>query len=310
MESNATKKEKIKVLCLTGPTGVGKTRIALKLAERFHLEIINGDAFQIYQNMNIGTAKPTAEEQARVPHHYFDVISSKEYYSVFDYQKGVRETIEKVNQKNELPFLVGGSGLYLDSVLFDYQFTENKRSDEFEKRYLAVSNEELKSILDKQNKTVSDKIPVQNRKRLLRALEIIETNPNPTIHKNVEMYDSLLLVLTDNREVLYERINKRVDQMMEQGLLEEVKSLYPNQFSKTSKEAIGYKQLIEYLENEVSLDDAIDNIKKASRHYAKRQLTWYRNHPGTVIYSIENKSFEETISELEKLILDWNPNLK
>lgn len=296
-----------KVFCITGPTAVGKTKISIEFAKRHHLEIINGDAFQVYIGMDIGTAKPTLQERAIVPHHFFDIIPSTNEFSVCEYQTRIRELFTEFHKLNKIPMIVGGSGFYLDAALFDYQFNSPSRTSFNESELDSYSNNQIRALLDDLHYDEEHKIPLNNRKRLLRAYQIaISSNNQKQVKRNFDaLYDICQIFLTDDRAAIYSRINQRVDCMMNEGLLSEVKSLYPAGFSKTSKEAIGYKQLIRYLENECSLIDAVEDIKKTTRHFAKRQITWFHNHPYTHILSIENKSFEEIQTELESIYNEW-----
>lgn len=290
-----------KVIVITGPTGVGKTKISIEVAKKINTEIINGDAYQIYQKMNIGTAKPTQEELSEVTHHFFDFLDPLCEFSVSDYQKEIRALIEQFHQNKKVPLIVGGTGLYIDSVIRNYQFLAPKRSSDSE--YDNLSNHELHQILENLDKDASLQIHENNRKRVLRAIELAKTNDSSTrTLKNEFVYDALVIFLNDERSVLYERINKRVDKMISEGLIEEVKSLYPNALGKTAKAAIGYKELFSYLDGEITIDAAIDKIKQNSRHYAKRQMTWYRNQENTKVVNVNVNNLEETINEVLNLI--------
>ena len=296
-----------KVIVITGPTGVGKTKFSIELAKELNTEIINGDAYQIYKYMNIGTAKPTEAEKQDIPHHLMDFLDPLESFSICDYQKLVRDKIEEFHNKKMIPIITGGSGLYIDSVLYDYRFTEDARNIEDEKKYDYLSNDELHNILKTLNPESADKIHPNNRKRVLRAIELAEsgTNNEDRNQKHNKMYDFLLIFLNDDREVLYERINNRVDEMIANGLLEEVKSLYPDKLSNQAVKAIGYQEIYDYLDNKISLEEAINLIKQHSRNYAKRQMTWYRNRENVQEVFININNLEETKNKLINIVNEF-----
>lgn len=295
-----------KVIVLTGPTAVGKTKCSIELAKRLNTCLINGDAYQVYQDMNIGTAKPTKEELALVKHYLIDIKKPCEEFSVAEYQALVRDKITTIASEGKIPFIVGGSGLYIESVICNYDFSSESRDLEFEGRYKDYSNEELFELLKSLNPLLAEKNHPNNRKRVLRAIEIsMEGNYTSRTLKNELLYDALVIFLNDDREVLYNRINSRVDEMINNGLIDEVKSFYPDKLSKTSKAAIGYKELFTYFDGNMSLDETIDKIKQASRNYAKRQLTWFRNKDYVKIVNIDSVCIENTINELEVLINDF-----
>lgn len=296
-----------KVIVITGPTGVGKTKFSIELAKELNTEIINGDAYQIYKYMNIGTAKPTDKEKQNIPHHLMDFLDPMNSFSICDYQKLVRDKIEEFHNKKMIPIITGGSGLYIDSVLYDYRFTEDARNIEDEKKYDNLSNEELHDILKHLNIEAANKIHPNNRKRVLRAIELAESgnNDEDRNQKHHKMYDFLLIFLNDDREVLYERINNRVDEMINIGLLEEVKSLYPDKLSNQAVKAIGYQEIFDYLDGKSSLDEAINLIKQHSRNYAKRQMTWYRNRANVQEIFINTNDLEETKNKLINIVNEF-----
>lgn len=292
-----------KVIVITGPTAVGKTKLSIEIAKRLQTDIINGDAYQIYQKMNIGTAKPTDDEKQGVTHHYMDFLDSSKTYSIAEFQKGVRECIDDLTSKNKVPLIVGGSGLYIDSVIKNYQFLEEKRSNE-QSKYDSLTNEELHQVLANLDPDKASEIHPNNRKRVLRAIELILSNVDNTSRskKNELVYDALIIFLNDNRESLYDRINKRVDKMLADGLIEEVKNIGINNYSMTSKVAIGYKEVIQYLNNEIDYNEMVELIKKNSRHYAKRQFTWFKNQDNCQVVNINLEDFNKTIDEVYNLI--------
>ena len=292
-----------KVIVITGPTAVGKTKLSIEISKRLQTDIINGDAYQIYQKMNIGTAKPTDDEKQGVIHHYMDFLDSSKTYSIAEFQKGVRECIDDLTSKNKVPLIVGGSGLYIDSVIKNYQFLEEKRSNE-QSKYDSLTNEELHQVLANLDPDKASEIHPNNRKRVLRAIELISSNVDNTSRskKNELVYDALIIFLNDNRESLYDRINKRVDKMLADGLIEEVKNIGINNYSMTSKVAIGYKEVIQYLNNEIDYNEMVELIKKNSRHYAKRQFTWFKNQDNCQVVNINLEDFNKTIDEVYNLI--------
>ena len=296
-----------KVLIITGPTGTGKTKLSVEVAKKFNTEIINGDALQVYRGMNILTAKIKDEEKDGIKHHLFDILDPSETYSIADYQTTVRDYINKLSEKNMLPIIAGGSGLYLDSVIYDYQFSSDKRNDSLDSKYDKLSNEELHNILRKLNNEAAEKIHMNNRKRVLRAIELSENNNYVPEFNNKLVYDVLYICLLEDREKHYHAINKRVDKMMEEGLLEEVINLSKQDINIIAKGAIGYKEFLPYLNGEISLAEAIDKVKQNTRHLAKRQMTWFRHRTGDnfKIININRENFKETIDEAFNLINEW-----
>ena len=296
-----------KVVVITGPTAVGKTKMSLEIARRFNTDIINSDAYQIYTKMDIATAKPTKEELSLVKHHFMDFLDPSCEYSIADYQKSVRSLIDEMHSLGKLPLLVGGSGLYIDSVIKDYRFIDEARDDMLEKKYENLSNEELHDILKDKDLDLANKIHANNRNRVLRAIALSnsETDKSERTKSDNFVYDTLIIFLSDDREKLYDRINKRVDKMIDDGLLDEIKSIGLDNFSKTSSKAIGYKEMLDHFNGVISLDDAIFEIKKNSRHYAKRQFTWFKNKTDSKIVNVDVENFENTINEVEALIKDF-----
>ena len=290
-----------KVIVITGPTAVGKTKLSIEIAKRLNTDIINADAYQIYRRMNIGTAKPNKEEMKMVSHHLIDIIDPKETFSISDYQILVRALIDKMKTENKVPILVGGSGLYIDAVIKNYNFNEAKRCDE---KYNNYTNNELHQLLQNLDYDTAKKIHPNNRKRLVRAIEL-EQQPcfkdSRSLGKDF-YYNVLCIFLNDDRDTLYQRINNRVDQMIKDGLIEEVRQIGIENFSMTSRVAIGYKEVIEYLKGNITLDDAIELIKKNSRHYGKRQYTWFKNKTSSIIVNIDLDDFSHTIDEVEQII--------
>ncbi|WP_432359206.1 tRNA (adenosine(37)-N6)-dimethylallyltransferase MiaA [Sporosarcina sp. UB5] len=281
-------KQSERVIAIVGPTASGKTSLSIELAKRLNGEIINGDAMQVYKGLNIGTAKITEDEKEGVPHHLFDIKEPTESFSVAEYQSTVRNCIEDIQSRGKQPIIVGGTGLYIQSVLFDFRFTEEagdeKVRSELEKELETEGgSQRLYERLQKLDPSSADKIHPNNYRRLIRALEIIEvTGKTKEEHEKgageATLYDHLIVGLTLDRELLYNRINQRVELMMEAGLLEEARRLWENGVRNVqSVQAIGYKELYEHFEGKISLDEAVELIKKHTRHYAKRQMTYFRN---------------------------------
>lgn len=276
-----------KLVVIIGPTAVGKTKLSIEIAHRLNGEIISGDSMQIYKGMDIGTAKITKEEMEGVPHHLIDIKEPDDDYSVAEFQETVRPLIDAIMDKNKMPMIVGGTGLYIQSVLYDYQFTESPSDPEFRKRLeleLQQKGEQaIHQLLAQVDPESAKKIHPNNTRRVIRALEIFHcTNIPMDDHlkqqENKLLYDVALIGLTMDRDVLYQRINHRVDLMVENGLMNEVKQLYDQGLRDTqSIKAIGYKEIYDYFDGKVSYDEALNQLKQNSRRYAKRQLTWFRN---------------------------------
>jgi len=280
------------IIVIVGPTGVGKTKLSVELAKKYNAVILNGDSMQVYKDLNIGTAKVREDEKDRVPHYLFDIVEPTDMYTVYDYQKDLRQKLEEYKNRNII--IVGGTGLYIKAALYDYEFSEEDKSNSYEDK----TNEELYEMVKKIDKDTD--IHINNRKRLVRRLNRKEISNN----KDKLLYDNVYFIgLTTSRDKLYERINKRVDQMVKDGLLEEVKSLYDKNIrSKAIMTGIGYKELYSYFDGTITLDEALDLIKKNSRHYAKRQYTWFNNQMNVKWFDVDFNNFENTINSVEKYI--------
>ncbi len=293
-----------KVVVITGPTAVGKTKLSVEIAKRFNTDLINADAYQIYKNMNIGTAKPSTEEQQNIKHHLLDYLETTDEFSISDYQKIVRQVIDEMIKNNKLPILVGGSGLYIDSVVNEYHFDEEKRIESNE--YDNLTNEELHKVLEELDYDVSTKIHPNNRKRVLRAIELAQTGENESrTLKNEFVYDALVIFLNDERTKLYERINQRVDKMISRGLLGEVENLIKHNLTPDNSQSmrgIGYKEIYQYFNNEIDLPMAIDKIKQHTRNYAKRQITWFKRYTNINWISTLNLDTETIINNIINLL--------
>lgn len=281
------------IIVIVGPTGIGKTKLSIELAKKLDAEIINGDSVSIYKRLNIGSAKPTKEEQSGIPHHLIDIKDVDEDYTVFDYQKDIRKKIEEITSRGKQIIIVGGTGLYIKAALYDYKFTEGTTYNE----YNDLSNEE---ILSKIKEYKVEKLPeLNNRKRLVRLLNKLENNEEITNNKDKLLYNIKVIGLTTDREILYKRIDKRVDIMMENGLLDEINSLkedYKN--SRILNSGIGYKEFYDYLYSNKSLETVIEEIKKNSRHFAKRQYTFFNHQFNTNWFNVDLNNFDNTIIEV------------
>ena len=292
-----------KVLVVVGPTAVGKTKIAIELAKHYNFEIISGDSVSIYKRLDIGSAKPTKEEMDGVKHYLIDVREPEEEYSVKDFQDEARKIIDS---SEDIKIISGGTGLYIESVLYNYEFNASKRDFDYEDKYKDFSNDELYSLLLEKDPNIDrDKIHPNNRKRVLRALEVNQ-ELNQSIHsfnkKDEKMYDYFIVYLSMEREKLYERIEKRVDMMVDDGLINEVKSLYDDNIF---PHAIGYKELVPYFDGLITLETAITDIKKNTRHLAKRQETWFRNQMDTHFYDVSKESHEKLLENIISDIDGW-----
>ena len=294
------------VLCIVGPTAAGKTKMSIELAKQLNGEIISGDSMQIYRGMDIGTAKATMDERQGIPHHLIDEKNPDEPYSVAAFQQTVRAKIEEIKSRGKLPIIVGGTGLYIKSVLYDYEFAGESESKEVdEAKYGHLSNEELHAKLATVDEAGAKDIHPNNRKRVIRALEIYETSgvkKSEMIEKQEHkmIYDACLIGLTDDRTVLYDRINKRVDVMYETGLVEEVKALFDQGIPAESQSirAIGYKELYDYFKGFISLEESKELIKRNSRRYAKRQYTWFNNQMDVTWFKVDVQHFDKTVKEV------------
>lgn len=285
-----------KVIVIVGPTAVGKTALSIAIAKQLNGEIINADSTQVYKYMNIATAKATHEEQEGIPHHLLDIKELEEDYSVYDFQKDVRKKIQEIHQRGKMPILVGGTGFYIKAALYDYQFDH----EEVKENYEDYTTEELyQQLLQKDPQT---EIHPHNRKRIERALTYIKNHHQPYSEKEKTetcLYDVTWIGLTTDRETLYNRINKRVDVMLQNGLLEEAKMIYSTGIrSKAVMTPIGYKELFPYFDGDSSLEECIDKIKQHSRNYAKRQYTWFRNQMNIMWYDVDFDKFSNTIQKV------------
>jgi tRNA dimethylallyltransferase len=299
---------KQKVIAIVGPTAVGKTQLSIEAAKRFNGEIISGDSMQVYRGMDIGTAKITEEEMQGIPHHMLDIKNPDENFSVADFQSYVQQYIEEITARNKLPIIVGGSGLYIQAVLQDYNFADEKRDEHLTQKLEAemerVGIEPLFQRLEEIDPIQAAKIHPHNYRRVLRALEIYEkTGLTMTEYQekqsNESPYDSMLIGLEMDRDVLYNRINTRIDEMISKGLVDEVRMLLEQGYENyQSMKAIGYKELIPYVKGEQELEECITLLKRNSRRYAKRQFTWFKNKMDVNWYKLESLANNEKFTDI------------
>ena len=285
------------IIVITGPTGVGKTKMSVELAKRINAEIINGDSMQVYKGLDIATAKIKESEKEGISHHLFDIVDNTYNYSVYDYQKDCREKILELQNKNKNIIIVGGTGLYIKAALYNYNFNKEDVTYDFSN----MTNKEMYEEIIKNNSDID--IHINNRKRLERELTKIKNNTTSDGKGNEILYPFTIIGLTTDRENLYNRINSRVDKMIKEGLLEEAKSLYDNNIhSKAINTGIGYKELYKYFDGEITKEEAIDLIKKNSRHYAKRQYTFFNNQFDMNWFTVDYNNFSKTIEEVYNFI--------
>ncbi len=279
---------KPKVIVIVGPTASGKTSLSIELAKKINGEIVSCDSMQIYKDMDIGSAKPTKEEMQGIKHYVLDEVEPTKRFSVAEYKIKAEEAIEEILKKKKVPIVVGGTGLYANSLIYGIEYDDIKLDEEYRNKLMdeASSEEGLKKLYEEAKKIderAIEKISPNDKKRIIRILEIYhatgknKTEQEKNSRKNEVKYDYKIFGINIERPILYERINKRVDIMVEQGLIEEVKALvkkYPE--FPTAMQAIGYKEIVQYLNNELTKEEAIEKIKQETRRYAKRQITWFK----------------------------------
>ena len=290
-----------KVLVIIGPTAVGKTAFGIECAKAFNGEIISGDSIQIYKGLDIGSAKPTKKERSLAIHHLIDIVDPKGSYSVRQFQQLARECIDQIGSEGKLPIIVGGTGLYIKAALYDYVFYEEEEEDE---QFEDLSNQELYDLLKEKDPAALEKIHINNRKRLVRALNIYNKHHTgisqiKARQQHKPLYDCLIIGLTADRDELYRRIDNRVDQMISDGLVNEIESLLKQgvTFDDRCMQGIGYKEWKEYFAGEKTEEECIEQIKINSRHFAKRQYTFFRNQ-------LDVRWFSD-ISEARKEVEKW-----
>lgn len=308
--------ETSKLIVLIGPTAVGKTKMSIELAKAFNGEIISGDSMQIYRTLDIGTAKIKPSEMEGIPHHLIDIKDPHESFSVAEFQELVRAKINDIIQRGKQPIIVGGTGLYIQSVLYDYQFSEAPSDEEFRISMEKVAYEKGNQYVHEQLITIdpesAQRLHPNNVRRVIRALEVYHcTGKTITEMQKSQsprmLYSAAMIGLTMERERLYQRINKRVDIMIDEGLINEVEGLYQTGLRNCqSIQGIGYKELYEFFDGDLSLQEAIDNLKQNSRRYAKRQLTWFRNKMNVEWFDMTDATtaipFNKKIDEISSYI--------
>ena len=293
---------KTKIIVVLGPTAVGKSALGIALAQNFNGEIISGDSQQVYKELMIGTAKVNEEEQMQAVHHLIDVRSVAEGYSAFDFVQEAREKIEEISGRGKLPIIVGGTGLYLQSLLEGYHLggqLDQQALLHYRSELEKLTDEDLFQMVERENLD----IPQINRRRAIRALELAKFGQD--LQNQEQPYEALLIGLTDKRDWLYERINQRVDAMMEMGLLEEVEWLYEHYPQSQASLGIGYKEFFPYFTGEISLTEAVEKVKQNTRRFAKRQLTWFRNRMQAPFYQVSETGVREKIfADVEAFLHD------
>ncbi|TCO60077.1 tRNA (adenosine(37)-N6)-dimethylallyltransferase MiaA [Caldanaerobacter subterraneus] len=298
----------IQIVLIVGPTATGKSRLAVDVAKRFNGEVVSADSMQIYKYMDIGTAKITKEEMQGIPHHMIDIVEPNEEFSVAEYEKRAKAIIKDIHERGKLPIIVGGTGLYINSIVYIMHFSDFEGSKEFREKMKKLAETYGTSYLYEKLKEVDPeaarKIHPNDLRRIIRALEVYEFTGKPISHyqkmsgmrKNPE-YDPIMIGLNyKNRQLLYEKINRRVDEMIKNNLVEEVVNLLKIGYNKygTSMQALGYKEIVEYLNGEISLEEAVEKIKKGARRYAKRQITWFKAYDFIKWFFVDDyKTYEE-----------------
>lgn len=279
------------LIVLTGPTAVGKTKLSIALAKAVGGEIISADSMQVYKSMDIGSAKIRPEEMDGVPHYLVDVLDPDEEFHIVKFQEMAKKAMERIYERGHIPILVGGTGFYIQAIVKDIDFTENEEKPEVRSKWEQFAREHGAEALHKELQALDPKsakvIPAGNVKRVIRALEFYELSGKPISEHNEEQkakgspYNFAYFVLNDHRELLYERIEKRIDEMLEEGLVAEVESLRNRGFTRNmvSMQGLGYKEILDYLDGKCTLEEAVYILKRDTRHFAKRQLTWFRREP-------------------------------
>ncbi|HLQ70397.1 MAG TPA: tRNA (adenosine(37)-N6)-dimethylallyltransferase MiaA [Bacillota bacterium] len=304
------------VIAVVGPTAVGKTALSVEIAKRFNGEIISGDSMQVYQGMDIGTAKITPEDMQGVPHHMIDIRKPCEAFSVADFKTAVESKIKTISNRHRIPIIAGGSGLYIQAILYDYTFPTEKRNlditNKLEQKLNEIGSKGLHNELRTVDPIQATKIHPNNHRKIIRALEVFETTGETMSSREEKqskapLYNSILIGLDMEREMLYEQINKRVDKMVEEGLVQEAKSFYDAGLGNSqAMKAIGYKEFIPYFQGEQSLDDVISLLKRNSRRYAKRQYTWFKNKLPVNWYTVtpndRSKTFQIILHNLAGIL--------
>lgn len=302
---------KDKLIVILGPTAVGKTQLSIDLAKTLNTEIISGDSMLVYKRMNIGTAKPSLEEMAGVKHHVIDILEPWENFNVSDFLAIVKKLIRQINNEGKIPILAGGTGLYVKSLVEGYKFNKTSGDMAYRQKLEALAQEHGKeyvlNMLRQVDSKTAENLHVNNFNRIIRALEVYHLGQEKISHASEYeqtgelIYDTYIVGLERKRENLYARINKRVDIMIEQGFIDEVQKLIAEGANENwqAMKGIGYREIMAYLQGKIDLDVAIDEMKKSTRHFAKRQFTWYRKMPYINWYDAENLSYEELLANVK-----------
>ncbi|AKM18613.1 tRNA dimethylallyltransferase [[Flavobacterium] thermophilum] len=302
-----------KVVVIVGPTAVGKTRLGIALAKKLGGEIISGDSMQIYKGMDIGTAKVKPDEMDGIPHHLLDIKEPCEPFSVVEFQRLCRALIADISARGRLPIIVGGTGLYIQAAIYDYQFSDAPSDEAYRRALRQLAAEQGGEALHRQLEAVDPesaaRIHPRNVRRVIRALEVYHSTGKPFSEwqrgqQKQLLYEAAIIGLTAERSVLYRRINERVDQMIAEGLVDEARALYDRGFRDCQAvQAIGYKELYDYFDGRVSLEEAVEQLKQNSRRYAKRQLTWFRNQMPVEWFDMTDaKMFAARVEEIFRYI--------
>lgn len=293
------------LIILTGPTAVGKTKLSISLAKAIDGEIISADSMQVYRGMDIGSAKIKKEEMQGVPHYLIGVLEPQEEFHVVKFQQMAKEAMQKIRAKGKIPIVVGGTGFYIQALLYDIDFTENEKDDAYRRQLEQLAKEKgaayLHDMLRQVDEKSAEEIHENNVKRVIRALEFYhQTGKKISEHNEEERgkespYDFCYFVLNDERQKLYERIDRRIDEMVEEGLIEEVCTLKAQGFTRdmVSMQGLGYKEILDYLDGKTTLEEAIYILKRDTRHFAKRQITWFRRERDVIWVEKEQFRYEE-----------------
>ena len=311
-----------KLVIISGPTAVGKTKISVELAKRINGEIISADSMQVYKHMDIGTAKITSEEMQGVPHYLIDILEPSEDFNVVTFKNLASEKVKEIESRDKIPIVVGGTGFYIQALLYDIDFTDNDNDMSYRTELEAIAKEKGNSVLYDMLKSLDGEAAAEihpnNVKRVIRALEFYKksnqkiSEHNKTERQKKSPYDAKYFALTDEREKIYENIEKRIDKMLEMGLVTEVKALIETGISRTgtAMQGLGYKEIAAYLNGEMSFDDAIYVLKRDTRHFAKRQLTWLRREKDVIWFDkseiSEDQILNDMITEITKEKGDTN----
>lgn len=304
------------LIILTGPTAAGKTELSLMLARAVGGEIISADSMQVYRQMDIGTAKIRPEDMQGIPHHLIDVLDPAEEFHVVRFQEMAKEAIEKICAAGHIPIVVGGTGFYIQALLYDIDFSRHEEEENFRHELEAIAREQGGEVLHERLRKVdpesAEKIHPNNVKRMIRALEFYQENGEPISRHNEKerqkesAYQSAYFVLTDERSRLYERIDRRVDEMMEAGLEEEVRRLRDKGYTRelVSMQGLGYKEILDYLEGDCTLEEAVYRIKRDTRHFAKRQITWFKRERDVIWINQKDYDYDKQ-RILQKILHEW-----